>query len=289
MSAARRLRELLARPGIVRSLAPHDVFTARVLADAGLELLFLGGFGASASTLGLPDVGFITLPEMAEITRRITAVVPTPLIVDADTGHGGLPQVIRTVQELERAGAAGLLLEDQVFPKRCGHFAGKQVIPADEMLIKLTVALEARRDPDFVIVARTDARAIEGLDAAIDRANRYAAVGADVCFVEAPQSVDELTQIARSIAKPQLANMLVGGVTPILSAEELARLGFKIVVSPVETLAATAFAVRALAAAMLHDGRVDGLAAQMVPFGELKRLLGLDEWLGRAERGASAP
>lgn len=284
MTSARRLRELLARQGIIRSLAPHDVFTARVMADAGLELLFLGGFGVSASTLGLPDIGFITLPEMAEVTRRITAVVDVPLIVDADTGHGDLPQVIRTVQELERAGAAGLLLEDQVFPKRCGHFVGKQVIAAEEMLLKLRAALDARRNTDFVIIARTDARAVEGLDAAIERAGCYADLGSDVVFIEAPQSVDELARIAKAVPKPQLANMLVGGATPILSAGELEQLGFKICVSPVESLAVTAFAVRALAKAMLCEGRVDGLASQMAPFAELKRLLGLDEFLALRDR-----
>lgn len=286
MTPARRLRALLARPGVIRSLAPHDVFTARVMADAGLELLFLGGFGASASLLGLPDLGFISLAEMVQLTRQITARSSVPLIVDADTGHGDLPQVARCVQELERAGAAGLLLEDQVFPKRCGHFAGKQVIPVDEMLRKLRVALAARQNPDFVIVARTDARAVEGLDAAIARACRYAELGADVCFVEAPQSVAELEQIARSIPKPQLANMLVGGVTPILSADELEQMGFKICVSPVESLAVTAYAVRKLAETMLREGRVDGLAHEMVSFAELKRLLGVEECLAWGDRAA---
>jgi 2-methylisocitrate lyase-like PEP mutase family enzyme len=283
MTAARRLRDLLARPGILRSLAPHDVFTARVMADAGIELLFLGGFGASASTLGLPDLGFITLPEMADIARHIAGSVSAPLIVDADTGHGDLPQVARCVRELERAGAAGLLLEDQVFPKRCGHFAGKQVIPAAEMVRKLRTALETRTDADFVIVARTDARAVEGLQAAIDRACLYAETGADVCFIEAPRSVAELSHIARAVPKPQLANMLVGGVTPILSADELEQLGFKICVSPVESLAVTAYAVRTLAQTLLRDGRVDTLQ-QMVSFAELKRLLHVDAYLSPADR-----
>ncbi|HUQ69128.1 MAG TPA: isocitrate lyase/phosphoenolpyruvate mutase family protein, partial [Planctomycetaceae bacterium] len=178
-----------------------------------------------------------------------------------------------------RAGSAGMLLEDQAFPKRCGHFAGKQVIPVDEMLVKLRAALEARADADFVIIARTDARAIEGLDAAIDRANRYAEAGADVIFVEAPQSVEELARIASSIPKPQLANMLVGGATPILSADELGRMGFKICVSPVESLGVTGFAVRALAKVMRDAGRVDGLASQMLSFAELKDVLGVSEWL----------
>jgi len=275
-SAPRQLRDLLAGSSIIRSLAPHDAFTAKVMEQAGLPLLFLGGFGASASAFGLPDLGLLGLAEVAEAARRMVAAVNIPVIVDGDTGYGAVPNVIRTVREFERAGAAGMLLEDQVFPKRCGHFAGKQVIPADEMLIKLKAALNARRDPDFVVIARTDARAIEGLDAAIDRANRYAEAGADVIFVEAPQSVDELTRIAREIPKPQLANMLVGGATPIVSASDLQQMGFKIVVSPVESLAVTAFAVRQLADAMLGDGRVDGLADRMWSFAQMKQLLGVE-------------
>src|SRR3954470_21298942 len=151
MHATRRFRELLAQPGIIRSLGAHDVFTARLIEAAGLETVFLGGFGTSASLLGLPDVGLITLPEMADAGRRTAGRVPIPGVADGDTGHGDLHNVARSVREFERAGAAGLLLEDQVTPKRCGHFAGKQVIPADEMVQKFRAALDARRDPDFVI------------------------------------------------------------------------------------------------------------------------------------------
>ena len=276
MSTTRQLRELLAQPGILRSLAPHDVFTAKVMENAGLPLLFLGGFGASASSFGLPDLGLLGLAEMADAARRMAGAVKIPVIVDGDTGYGSVPNVKRTVREFERAGAAGMLLEDQIFPKRCGHFSGKQVIPVEEMQIKLSAALDARRDPDFVIIARTDARAVEGLDAAIDRANAYAELGADIIFVEAPISVEELSRIVREVPKLQLANMLVGGKTPLLSAAELEQLGFKIVVSPIESLAVTAFAVRKLAAAMLSDGRVDGLAEQMWTFEEMKRLLGIE-------------
>ena len=281
MTTARRLRTLLATPGIIRSLAPHDVFTARVMEQAGLPLLFLGGFGASASSYGLPDLGLLGLAEMADAARRMTGAVSVPVIVDGDTGYGSAPNVIRTVREFERAGAAGMLLEDQVFPKRCGHFAGKQVIPIEEMETKLKAALDARRDPDFVVIARTDARAVEGLDAAIDRANRYARLGADLVFVEAPQTEAELARIAHEIEKPQLANMLVGGATPILSATELERLGFKIVVSPVESLTITAFAVQQLSRAMLDEGRVDGLTDRMSSFADLKRLLGVDGFIDR--------
>lgn len=284
MSAPRQLRELLARPGIIRSLAPHDIFSARIMEQAGIELLFLGGFGASASLLGLPDTGLITQTEIVEAARRMTSAVRVPVIVDADTGHGDVQNIVRTVRELERAGAAGLLLEDQVFPKRCGHFPGKQVTSAEEMRVRLRAALDARVDPNFVIIARTDALTVHGVDDAIGRAQQYAEAGADVCFVEAPRSVDELARIAREIPRPQLANMLVGGATPILSAAELEQLGYRICVSPVESLAIAGFAVRALAQAMLGEGRVDGLSDRMLSFAELKQVLGVAESLGLRER-----
>src|SRR5438105_10781481 len=181
MRPTRRLRELLSQPGVVRSLGAHDVFTARLVERAGLETVFLGGFGAAASLLGMPDVGLLTLTEMADAVRRMAMAVGIPVVADGDTGHGDLHNVVRTVREFERAGAAGILIEDQVAPKRCGHFQGKQVIPAEEMVLKLRAALSARRDPDFVIIARPAARAVEGIDAAIARASRYAAAGADVC------------------------------------------------------------------------------------------------------------
>ncbi len=277
MSKTRRVRELLTGSEIIRSFAPHDVFTARVLEDAGVELLFLGGFGVSASVLGIPDVGLTTLTEMTEAVRRMADRLTVPLIADGDTGHGNLQNVARTVRDFERAGAAGLLLEDQVAPKRCGHFAGKQVIPADEMLDKLRVALDTRKDPDFVIIARTDARAVEGLDSAIERANRYGEAGADVCFVEAPESRDEMARIGGEVPFPQLANMLPGGVTPILSAAELGQMSFRIVVDPVATLLATGHVVRTLAQAMLREGRIDQPAVPMMGFDEVKELLGLAE------------
>src|SRR5213595_781569 len=192
MTLAGRLRQLLQAPGVIRSLGAHDVFCARLVESAGLETVFIGGFGTSASMLGLPDVGFITLSEMADAVRRMASRVNIPVVADGDTGHGDLHNVVRTVREFERAGAAGILLEDQVTPKRCGHFEGKQLIAAGEMALKLKAALTARRDPDFVVIARTDARAVEGIDGAIARANRFGAAGADVCFIEAPQGLDEL-------------------------------------------------------------------------------------------------
>jgi 2,3-dimethylmalate lyase len=284
MRPTRRLRELLNQPGVVRSLGAHDVFTARLIEAAGLETVFLGGFGAAASMLGLPDVGLLTLTEMADAVRRTAARVTIPVVADGDTGHGDLHNVVRTVREFERAGAAGVLLEDQVSPKRCGHFAGKQVIPAAEMVLKLRAALQAREDPDFVIVARTDARAVEGLAGAVDRANRYAEAGADVCFIEAPQGRDELELVPREVRHPLLVNMLTGGVTPILTVEELDRLGYKIVVCPIETLLVTGAAVQRLIRALMTRGRADQPDCEMLTFAQVKELLGLDEVLGLRDR-----
>jgi methylisocitrate lyase len=210
--------------------------------------------------------------------------VGIPVVADGDTGHGDLHNVVRTVREFERAGAAGVLLEDQVTPKRCGHFAGKQVISADEMVLKLRAALGARTDPDFVIVARTDARAVEGIDGAIERANRYGAAGADVCFIEAPESRKELEDIPRAVRYPLLVNMLTGGVTPILTVDELGQLGYKIVVCPIETLLIAAKAVQRLIGALLARGRCDLPDSEMMTFAEIKEVLGLDEVMGLRDR-----
>jgi len=284
MTAIQQLRHLLQGSTIIRSLGAHDVFTARLIEVAGLETVFVGGFGTSASLLGLPDVGFLTLTEMADAVRRMAQRVSIPVVADGDTGHGDLHNVVRTVREFEAAGAAGVLLEDQVAPKRCGHFQGKQVIPAGEMVLKLKAALAVRRDPGFVIVARTDARAVEGLDAAIGRVNLYGDAGADVCFIEAPEGIAELERIPREVRYPLLVNMLSGGVTPILPAEELGRLGYKIVVCPIESLLVTAAAMRKLIEALLTRGKTDLPAGEMATFAEIKQLLGLDEVLGLRKR-----
>jgi 2-methylisocitrate lyase-like PEP mutase family enzyme len=280
MKATQQLRQLLSKSGIIRSLGAHDVFTARLIEAAGLETVFIGGFGTSASLLGLPDVGFMTLTEMAGAVRRMALRVKIPVVADGDTGHGDLHNVVRTVREFEQAGAAGILLEDQVTPKRCGHFQGKQVIPTAEMVLKLRAALDVRRDPDFVLVARTDARAVESLDGAIDRANRYAEAGADVCFVEAPDSREELERIPRDVRHPLLVNMLTGGATPILSVAELEKLGYKIVVCPIETLLVVGAAIQRLIQTLLARGRIDLPASEMMTFAQVKQLLGLDEVLG---------
>lgn len=284
MTMTRQLRNLLASSGVIRSLGAHDVFTARLIEATGLETVFIGGFGTSASLLGLPDVGFLTLTEMADAVRRMAQRVSIPVVADGDTGHGDLHNVARTVREFERAGAAGIILEDQVNPKRCGHFQGKQVVPIAEMELRLRAALSARRDPDFVLIARTDVRAMEGIDAAIERANRFGAIGADVCFIEAPESRAELERIPREVKFPLLVNMLSGGVTPILPVDELGKLGYKIVVCPIESLLIAGTAIQRLITALLTRGRVDLPGNEMMTFAEIKKLLGLDEVLGLRER-----
>ena len=274
-----RLRELFARPGIVASLAVHDVFTGLIAERAGLELLFLGGFGVSASMLGLPDLNFLTATEMAEAIRRLTARVTVPVVADGDTGHGEAHNVRRTVELFEAAGAAGILLEDQVTPKRCGHFANKQVVPTDEFVRRIEAAVSARRNPDFVIFARSDARQMNGLGDAIARVNAGLAAGAEAAFVEAPQTLEELAEVPRRVPAPLLANMLTGGATPIVPVPELGRMGYKVAVAPVETLMVTARAVRGLCEQWLREGRVDQLAATAMNFAELKDLLGVEDYI----------
>lgn len=279
-----RLRELLQKPGIIRSLGAHDVFSALIVEQAGFETVFIGGFGTSASMLGLPDLNFLTMTEMADAIRRMAARVSIPVIADGDTGHGDWLNVQRTVTAFESAGAAGILLEDQVMPKRCGHFADKQVIPTEEMVLKFKAAVRAKRDPNFVIFARTDARQMNGLDDAIDRVNRYCAAGADIAFIEAPQSRAELEQIPKRVKYPLFVNMLTGGVTPILPVNELEELGYKIVVCPIESLMVCARAMRDLCEAWKTTGRVDQLATAAMNFDEVKKLLGVEEFLKLRER-----
>jgi methylisocitrate lyase len=284
LTGPRRLRELLAQPGIIRSLGAHDVFTALIVEQAGFETVFIGGFGTSASLLGLPDLNFLTMTEMADAVSRMAARVSIPVIADGDTGHGDLHNVQRTVAAFESAGAAGILLEDQVMPKRCGHFANKQVIGTDEMVLKIKAAVRAKSDPDFVIFARTDARQMNGLADAIDRVNRYCDAGADIAFIEAPESRAELEEIPRRVKHPLFVNMLTGGVTPILPVSELEALGYKIVVCPIESLMVCARAMRDLCEAWKSTGRVDQLAQDAMSFAEVKKLLGVEEFLKVRER-----
>ena len=285
----RRLRRLLEEPGIIRSMGAHDVLTALLIERAGFETVFLGGFGASASLRGLPDLGFLGLEEMAAAVERMTRRISIPLIADGDTGYGGPPEVERCVRAFEDAGAAGILLEDQVFPKRCGHFDGNAVIPAAEMVAKLEAALGARRDDDFVIFARTDARQSEGIDSAIERINSYCSAGADVAFIEAPQSKTEIAEIAARVEYPKFANMLSFGKTPLLEAAELEEMGFKFVVAPIETLLVSARAIELLAETFLRDGSSEARTEEMMSFEELKDVLELEKYLRLREENDDGP
>ncbi len=276
---ARRFRELLDSPGIIRRLGAHDVLTALIVEEAGFETVFIGGFGTSASLLGLPDLDFLGASQMADAVRRMAARVSIPVIADGDTGHGDLHNVRHTVEMFEAAGAAGILIEDQVFPKRCGHFEEKRVIPISEMVLKVRMAVRSRSDPDFVIIARTDARQVNGLDDSIDRVIRCCEAGADIAFIEAPQAFAELEEIPRRVTYPLFVNMLSGGVTPIRSVGELERLGYKVAVCPVESLMVIARAVREMCQTFLSEGRLDNHVGDLLSFQELKDLLGVEEYL----------
>jgi len=246
MTPAQEIRDLVARDTILMP-GVYDALTARIAARVGFDIVFISGYSVSAARLGEPDFGFLTESEMAEAARAVTRVSNAPVIVDADTGYGNAVNVMRTVRDFQDAGAAGVFLEDQVWPKKCGHFAGKQVIPTSEHAAKLRAAAEARGERDLFIVARTDARQPLGLDEAIKRCLSYKEAGADALFVEAPQSVEELEQIARELPPPLVANMIERGVTPHLSRSELKDLGYQLIVCPLAALyAATKAAVKVL-------------------------------------------
>jgi methylisocitrate lyase len=220
----------------------YDAIGARIAQKVGFEAMFQTGYGTSATLLGMPDYGFIGSTETVENARRICQAVSVPVIVDADTGYGNPLSVWKLVRELEAAGASGIFLEDQKWPKRCGHMTGKEVITKEEYAEKLRAALDARKNKDFIIVARTDARAPEGLDSAIERGLEYKKNGADAIFVEAPKSIAEMKKIGQSINAPLVANMIEGGATPLLSATKLHEMGFELILYPLSILFANAFA-----------------------------------------------
>lgn len=285
-SPGRRLRELLAGETILVPGA-YNALVGRVLEDAGFPAIYAGGYAAAAATFALPDIGIVTGSEMAEHVSRIARSVSVPVIADADTGYGELVNVARTVRELERAGVAAIQLEDQVFPKRCGHMEGKRVIARDEMVRKLRVALEARSDPETVIVARTDAIAVTGLDDALDRLRAYGEAGADVLFPDAPRSVDELRAIAAAVDLPLVANMSEHGKTPLLSVDEIAGLGYAIALYPSSTLFAAAQSAREIAELLKRDGTTRGELGRLMPFGDLNDLVGLAGWQAAEAGGTS--
>jgi 2-methylisocitrate lyase-like PEP mutase family enzyme len=260
-------RRALLVPGVPNALS------ALIAADLGYEAIYVTGAGVTNMNLGMPDLGLITLSELAEHVRAIREIVDLPIIVDADTGFGNAVNVYRTVKVLEHAGASAIQLEDQVFPKKCGHFAGKEVIPLEEMLPKIRAAVDARRDPDLLIVARTDARAIVGIDAAIDRAAAFIEAGADVTFVEAPETVEEMRAIPNRLKVPQLANLVVGGKTPVLPQSELQRMGFAVALYANVALQSAVKAMQTVLSALLRDGDLDAVHGEVASFAERQRLV----------------
>lgn len=277
MTMARRFRQLLAEPGVIVAPGVYDGISLKLTETTGFQAGYLTGGGASVAAFGLPDFGLMTMTETVLQAQRMTAVSEMPLICDADTGYGGPANVRRTVRELERAGVAGFHIEDQLLPKRCGFIPNKTLISADEFTKVLRVAIEARQDPDLVIIARTDALAVEGLDAAIDRANRYYEAGADMVFIEALESPGDLEAIAERVEAPRAINMIGSSPAPIRTADELTELGFSLAIYPLVALSSAAEAIR-IALERLRDEGDDRVIEGLLSPYDLHRFFGLDEW-----------
>jgi 2,3-dimethylmalate lyase len=278
MTKTRRLREILNRPGCTVHPAVYDCISAVLMEEAGFEMLCISGAALAASLHGLPDIGFLSFDDMLGAARRISACTTVPVFVDGDTGYGNALNVVRAVRGFEGAGAAGVFFEDQVSPKKCGHMEGKAVIETDEFVQKIRAAVEARRDPDFVVMARTDALAVHGVTDAIERGNRCAAAGADVVFVEAPTSMDEVRTIAREVKAPLMYNNATGGRSPALSGAELADLGFKLAVVPLLAAGPAVHAMREAARVARETGSDAHVAALGLSPKAFFEIFGLAEW-----------
>ncbi len=279
-----RLKALLARRAAITVPGVANALFARVVEDLGFEAVYVTGAGVANMLLGAPDIGLTTLTEVAETVAAIADAVSIPLIVDADTGFGNAVNVIRMVRTLERAGAAGIQIEDQVFPKKCGHFSGKDVISRDEMAGKIKAAVDARHDPSLQIIARTDARAVEGLERALERARVYVEAGADATFVEAPTELEELALIPRAVAVPQVANIVFGGKTPDPGREKLAELGFSIVLYANAALQAALKASYDVLSVLKAEGSLQSVASRLASFDERQRAVAKDKWDAREAR-----
>jgi len=262
----------------------YDAIGAKIAQKVGFEAMFQTGYGTSATLFGMPDYGFIGAAETTENARRICRAVSVPVIVDSDTGYGNALSVWKLVNELQSAGAAGIFLEDQRWPKRCGHMAGKEVIEKEEYAEKLQAAVDAKKSKDFIIVARTDARATRGLEDAIERAKYYKKIGADAVFVEAPRSIDEMKKIGKVINAPLVANMIEGGATPVLSAKELHKMGFKIILYPLSVLYANTFASLAILKELKKSGTTKRLAKNVVTFDQFNDIVELSKFRNMENR-----
>jgi 2-methylisocitrate lyase-like PEP mutase family enzyme len=277
MTTRQRMRALIARHGYTMVPGAYDTLTARLIEQAGFEAVYLTGGGYSRAN-GYPDLGLLTLSENVRFIGLTVEAVGIPVIADADTGYGNAINVIRTVREYEKSGVAAFHIEDQVAPKKCGHYEGKEVIGLDEMVGKIRAAVDTRQDPDLVIIARSDARAIEGLQASIDRVNAYLEAGADVGFVEAPQNVEELRIVARQVAGPALVNVFEGGKTPMVPASELAAMGFRLGIYPSQTHRAAIRAAQKVLAALKEDGDTSRVERDLATFQEREDAVGTARW-----------
>ncbi len=284
VTKAAQLRAMIQADGLIMAPGAYDAWSARLVENAGFDAVYMTGYGVSASVLGRPDIGLISFHEMVEMARNMAGVTTVPLIADADNGYGNSLNVVRTVREYENAGVAAIQLEDQVLPKRCGHMEGKQLVPGRDMIAKIKAAIYARQDPDTVLIARTDARAVNGIDDAVARAKSYAAAGADVIFVEAPQSAEEVRKIAESVHAPLLANMVEHGKTPLFAKEELLGMGYKIAIYPVTTLYAATKNVMDAMRILRDTGGVAGCSDCTTDFPTFNRMIGLQEMRDLEER-----
>jgi methylisocitrate lyase len=263
-----------------------DALSARIAEKVGFDAIFQTGYGSAATLLGMPDYGFLNAGETIDNARRIIRAVSIPVIVDVDTGYGNPLNVWRLVRDLQSLGAAGIFLEDQVWPKRCGHMIGKEVVSKDDYIMKLKAAVEARKDKDFIIVARTDARAPLGLDEAIQRGRAYHKAGADVIFIEAPRSIDELKRIAKDINAPLVANMIEEGLTPNLPSKDLLKMGYRIVVFPLSGLYAATFAIKQVFLELKNTGATQEGREMMVTFKDFNKFVDLQKYAALEKRYA---
>ncbi len=276
MRPTTKLRHLMTLPGAIIAPGVADALNARLVAKHGFDAIYMTGAGTTAVRLGMPDIGLLTMSEMIDNAGRIADASGLPLIADADNGYGGVMNVRRTIQGFERAGAAAVHLEDQMMPKRCGHLMGKMLVPAAEMCAKIRAAVDARTDPDFMIIARTDAIAVEGFEAAIERAGRYREAGADILFIEAPNAT-ELPLIAPRLSAPLLYNMAASGKTPFLSKTQIEELGFKLIIYPNWVVLASIRAVSHVLQTLKESGSIASLANDVASFREFFDLLGMNE------------
>jgi 2-methylisocitrate lyase-like PEP mutase family enzyme len=278
MTPRQQLKHLLKRERLLIAPGCFDGLSARLVQEAGFEAAYLSG-GAVARSMGVPDIGLVTMSEALERTAQVVAATSLPVIADADTGYGNAVNLIRTVREFERTGVAAIHIEDQITPKRCGHLDGKEVVTLAEMQNKLAAALAARTDPDFCIIARTDARAVLGFEEAIRRARLFAKLGVDAVFVEAPQSETELEQIPKLLAgTPLLVNVFKGGKTPMLPAATLENMGYRIAIYPSETQRAAIHAMRSVLRLLKNEGTTETMDDSLTTFKERDRIVALDEW-----------